>query len=267
MVHEAPEKELDELTSVQVFGTRPGTERFARFCPDADRLGETRFIADRAAVGYRCGPGLMAQAFSTAEVWFDEATGVLLQGGPLHATNVKVRPRVDGSTFSTQPAKGVEVTVYPATESVYGQQAPGFELPLDERGPDEQGGTVRLSDYQGRPVVLVPFSSDLYFGPGHECPDCFPSLVTLLEMTDGGTNPDVLAIQSGEVMRAGRPPAPLGVTVVLLDDPRFTVREKYDLSMGHHMAFVFIDRQGRIQHVVDHQATRTDLRAGLNSVR
>jgi peroxiredoxin len=267
VLYEVPDEDLDELLSVQVLGVRVGTERFARFCPDADRLAESRSIAARAAVGYQCGPGQLAESFSTGEVWFDQATGVLLQAGPFHATSVTIRPEVTRETFSTKPPQGVRVTVHPATEEAYGQKAPAFELHLDKEGAKEGSGTIRLSDYQGTPVVLVPFSSDLYFGPGHDCPECFPSLVTLLGMTDGGTSPDVLAIQSGPVERAGRPPAPPGVDVTVLDDPEFTIRREYGLSMGHHMALVFIDGKGLIRHVIDHRATHEDLQAGLKSIR
>jgi peroxiredoxin len=261
LLFEAPEEHPDELTWLQVLGGRVGTEGFARFCPGADRLAESRSIADRPAVGYRCGPGPLEEVFSTGEAWFDQATGVLLEAGRYHATSVTTDPEVDSETFSTEPPEGADVTVYPAKEGTYGQKAPGFELKLDEGG-----GTVRLSDYRGKPVVLVPFSSDLYFGPGYECPDCFPSLEALLEMTDGGTDPSVLAIQSGEVVREGRPPAPPGVTLTLLDDPKSTIHQTYGLSMGHQMAFVFIDGRGLIRHVIDDKATREDFEAGLDSI-
>jgi peroxiredoxin len=261
LLFEAPDEHPDELTGLQVLGVRVGSERFARFCPGADRLAESRSVADRPAVGYQCGPGPLEQVLSTREAWFDQATGVLLEAGPFHATSITTDPELDSETFSTEPPEGAEVTVYPAKGSRYGQKAPAFELYLEEGG-----GSVRLSDYRGKPVVLVPFSSDLYFGPGYECPDCFPSLVTLLEMTDGGTNPSVLAIQSGEVVREGRPPAPPGVTLTLLDDPTLTIRQQYGLSMGHQMAFVFIDEQGLVRHVIDHKATREDFETGLNSI-
>jgi peroxiredoxin len=87
--------------------------------------------------------------------------------------------------------------VHSAAETSYGQKAPAFGLPRTGKPAGEGGGVVRLSDYRGTPVVLVPFSSDLYFGPGYGCPDCFPSLVRLLQMTSSGTNPNVLAVQSG----------------------------------------------------------------------
>jgi len=263
VVYEEPSEHPDEFAFTELFLMRPEDGILARLCGDPVALTETRTILERDAVGYRCAAKsfVTEEFFDADEVWFDQATGLLVEAGRLRATRLTPDPKMDEDQFSTEPPDGADVTVYPAKESTYGQKAPGFELHLDEGGD-----TVRLSDYSGKPVVLVPFSSDLYFGPGYECPDCFPSLVTLLEMTDGGTNPTVLAIQSGPVVREGRPPAPPGVTLTLLDDPKITIQEKYGLSMGHHMAFVFIDGQGLIRHVIDHEATREDFQAGLKSI-
>lgn len=90
----------------------PGSARLAEACPGAQPLG-TRSILGRTAVGYRCGRS-HAEMVTARQMWVDRTTGLVLQAGRLVADEVDPHPRIDSSTFSTTPPKGVEVRHFPA---------------------------------------------------------------------------------------------------------------------------------------------------------
>jgi outer membrane lipoprotein-sorting protein len=259
MLYEAPEEHRDVFGMVQGWLLDPGSDTFAKSCPQPQPITTTRTIADRTAVGYTChratGQGGM---FTGAEIWLDQATGLLLKQGLLEADKVNATPRVDASTFSTEPPPGVQVDVYAAKHSPGGkqQQAPGFTLQLLD------GGTVDLNDLAGKPFVLAFFTSDLYFDPnGEVCARCIPALLAVQQLTQDGTRPRVLAVQTGDEGKPGYPLVPDGVELTVGRDSTGTLQHRYGLS--HQVGFAFVGSDGTIDRLYDGPATDQQLRDAL----
>ena len=263
ILYEAPEEHPDALDQVTGWRLDPTSAAFARDCPSAARIGR-RTILGRTAVGYRCGAVHTSQLDRGARnLWLDEETGLLLVDPPLSATAIDESPTVTGSTFSTRPPAGSEVTVYgPRKAKEDGQhgRAPGFSL---ER---LHGGTARLADYAGRPVVLAFFASDLVYDPaGEECHRCIPSLLDLQRETSGGTHPAVLAVQGGDRGKPGHLLVPDGVRLPVANDPGFDVQHAYGLE--GRVAFAFVGADGTVHQVIDGPATGQQLRTALDGLR
>jgi peroxiredoxin len=137
-----------------------------------------------------------------------------------------------------------------------------------ERAPDFSlerldGGTARLADYRGRPLVLAFFSSSIADDPhGEECRRCTPALLTLQRETSGGAHPAVLAVQGGDRGKPGYPLVPEGVRLPVANDPGFDVEHAYGLS--GQVAFAFIGSDGKVHQVIDGPGTDQQLRAALD---
>ena len=262
ILYEAPDEHPDALQTITSIRVEPGSRAFRADCPSAAPLGQ-KTILRRTALGYRCG------AIHTAEydrgarsIWLDKETGLLLDDPPMTVTAIKENPVITRSTFSTRPPEGSEVTVYAARRSAGGQvkKAPDFSLQrLD-------GGTARLADYAGEPLVLAFFSSDIVYDPqGEECPRCIPALLTLQRDTSAGRRPAVLAVQGGDRGKPGHPLVPAGLRLPVANDPGFDVEHAYGLS--ERVAFAFIGADRGIHQVIDEAATDRQLRAALDRLR
>ena len=99
---------------------------------------------------------------------------------------------------------------------VTGDPAPDFAL------PDENGDTVRLSDYSGRKVVV-------YFYPADDTPGCTKEACQFTEhygdFADAGT--EVLGISPDGADKHRKFREKYGLKVRLLSDPGHTVMESY----------------------------------------
>jgi peroxiredoxin len=257
-LYEAPE-EHPELAAVTSFWVDPTSGRFKRDCPSSADLGQ-KAVLGRTVVGYHCGAIHTPQYDRGArDIWVDQATGLLLVDPPMRATAVKENPAIAKGTFSTRPPKGSQVTVFAARRKPDGlpKRAPGFSLErLD-------GGTARLTDYTGRPVVLAFFDSSIAFDPdGDACRRCIPALLTLQRETSDGTHPAVLAIQGGDKGKPGYPQVPEGLRLRVANDPGFDVEHAYELS--EQVAFAFIGSDGKVHQLIDGAATDQRLRAALD---
>ncbi|RYP88780.1 redoxin domain-containing protein [Nocardioides guangzhouensis] len=258
ILYEAPEEHPDALDQVTGWRVDPTSATFESTCPSAAPIGH-RTILGRTAVGYRCGPIHTPQYDREARsIWLDEKAGLLLVDPPISATAIEEHPVITRSTFSTRPPAGSEVTVYGAKEGE-GQpgRAPGFRLErLD-------GGTARLADYAGRPVVLAFFASDIVFDPaGEECRRCIPSLLDLQRETSGGAHPAVLAVQGGDRGKPGHLMVPRGLRLPVANDPGYDVQHSYGLEQ--RVGFAFIAADGTLRQVIDGPATAPQLRAALD---
>jgi thioredoxin-dependent peroxiredoxin len=97
-----------------------------------------------------------------------------------------------------------------------GDAAPDFELPTDK------GGTVRLSDFKGRPVVL-------YFYPADDTPGCTTEAIdftaALPEFEAAGAV--VVGVSPDTVESHDRFKAKHGLKVILAADPDHKVSDRY----------------------------------------
>ena len=215
-LYETPEEHPEEFAPVSGTFTPPDSAEFEKGCPSATIVGHKRILG-RTAVGYHCASHYLADGsgFSARVDWLDQKTSILLQSGQFHATSFDEHPHLDASSFSTEPPAGAKVAVYAAQVRPGDppKKAPGFELTRVPKpgGGGDAGGTLSLSDYEHQPLVLAFFSSDLAFDPeGETCPGCVDSVLTLQQLTDGGTSPAVLAVQGGEAGKPGLPADPQG---------------------------------------------------------
>ena len=260
---EAPEEHPDMFGTVSGVLAAPDSAEFAKGCRSATEVGHKRILG-RTAVGYHCAAHFLADGSGTSAytAWLDEKTHVLLQGGGFHATSFEEHPSITAATFSTKPPAGAEVEVY-AAQKRPGHRAPNFEL--KRVTGSRAGDTVRLSDYAHRPLVLAFFASDLAFDTtGETCHGCVHSLLTLQRLTDGGTDPAVLAIQEGEVGKPGLPLVPDGLEVDVVNDSGLDVQHSYGLS--ELIGFVFIGSDGRVQHAFDRALSDHELSEALDEL-
>jgi peroxiredoxin Q/BCP len=97
-----------------------------------------------------------------------------------------------------------------------GDKAPDFTL------PDEHGGSVGLSDYAGRRVVV-------YFYPADDTPGCTKEACQFSDLLTGFTTSsvDVIGISPDDAKSHARFRAKHGLKVILLSDPTHAVMEAY----------------------------------------
>ncbi len=97
-----------------------------------------------------------------------------------------------------------------------GEKAPGFSL------PDEEGGTVSLSDYAGRRVVV-------YFYPADDTPGCTKEACQFSDLFEEfrSAGADVVGISPDGAASHRRFIEKHGLTVKLLSDPSHEVMEAY----------------------------------------
>lgn len=259
-LYESADQHPDQLEVVTEWRQQRDSAAFEKGCRSARVVGHKKILG-RSAVGYHCAAVHNRDGSSmSAFVQWRDATGLLLQAGNLHATAIDDSPRVSGETFSTRPPTRAKVAVHAAKpEPGQARSAPDFHL------KKLSGGTVGLSDFAGRPLVLAFFSSDIVFDTqGEECRRCLPAMLALQRDTSGGTEPAVLAVQGGEKGKPGDPLVPEGLHLVVANDPGFDVQLSYGLS--GLVGFAFIGSDGKIDEVFDTPPTDAQLRAALKSL-
>jgi hypothetical protein len=118
-VWEAPNKHTDDIPGVTstvkyLWSTAPG--------PGCTDLKTTKLIIGRTADGYRCVVATPEPEGPTAtEVWVDQATGIQLSSCAIpcgtfvemKAEKLVLNPKIDATTFSTQPPADAKVQVIP----------------------------------------------------------------------------------------------------------------------------------------------------------
>ena len=126
-----------------------------------------------------------------------------------------------------------------------GRPAPDFELQSDE------GETVRLSDFRGRPVVL-------YFYPKDDTPGCTTEACEFRDAYDvfRERGAEVLGVSPDDVASHGKFKSKYGLPFTLLADPDHQVAEKYGVwtertrygkkYMGINRSTFIIDRDGNV---------------------
>ena len=130
-----------------------------------------------------------------------------------------------------------------------GQKAPDFELETDE------GGTIRLSDLRGKPVVL-------YFYPRDDTPGCTAQARAIRdawsEFRDRGAV--VLGVSPDTVASHRKFKQKYGLPFTLLADPDHTVAEQYGVwqeksyagrtYMGIHRSTFVIAPDGTVEQAL-----------------
>src|SRR4051794_7216064 len=266
-LYEAAKEHPYPFGAVSSLFEEPSSARFAKGCPSATVVGR-KTILGRNVVGYHCA----AQHFGDGRVnfahvdWRDHRTGLLLQSGHLHATSIDDHPRITASTFSTQPPAGAKVAVYAAQKQPGGtlKQAPDFQLKrVAGTGGD---GTIGLSDYPHRPLVLAFFVSDLTFDPtGESCHGCVRALLGLQGLTDGGTDPAVLAVQEGDPGKPGYPLIPKGLRLPVVGDSGFDLQ--HSLGLSGQVGFAFIGSDKKVLRLNNKAPTDQQLSDALRALR
>ena len=260
ILYDAPAEHPDQFSMVSDVLSAPGSAAFADRCPSARLVGR-RTMLGRDAVGYHCAAQHHADGSSESggTGWFDRKTGLPLFTGHGQSTTIDEHPHITGETFSTEPPAGAKVEHFAARPR--GRPAPDFHLKRVDTD-----GTVRLSDYANRPLVLAFFSSDIYFDQqGEECRRCLPALLDLQRLSSGGTRPAVLAVQEGEEGKPGYPLIPDGLRLPVGNDPGFDVARSYGVE--NQVAFALIGSDGTVHQVIDRAPSTRDLEHALTVLK
>jgi peroxiredoxin Q/BCP len=129
-----------------------------------------------------------------------------------------------------------------------GEAAPDFTLPADD------GGTVRLSDLRGKPVVL-------YFYPQDDTPGCTKEACAFRDRSADFEERGavVLGVSPDDVASHGRFRDKFTLNFPLLADAGHQVAERYGAwreknlygkkSMGIQRSTFLIDREGKVRKV------------------
>jgi peroxiredoxin len=267
-LYEAAGEHPEQLQAVTSWRSTPGSASFEQTCRAARVVGH-KTVLGRRAVGYHCGARHYSDGSSESAsvVWLDQATGLLLQAGGLHATSIDESPAITDATFSTTPPPGAEVERHAAKKpfSGGGKAAPDFRLKRLDLRSNRQHGSAALADYAGKPLVLAFFASDIVFDTsGEECGRCAPSLLALQRETAGGTSPSVLAIQVGEWGKPGYPLVPDGLRLDVANDPTGDVQLSYGLSGW--VGFAFVGSDGTVRQLFDKPPTDRQLQEALDAL-
>jgi peroxiredoxin len=264
-LYEKPEEHPDQFAVSDLF-TAPGSAEFAKGCPSAKPLGHKRILG-RNAAGYHCAAHFLADGSGTFAFteWLDQKTNVLLESDQIHATSFDEHPDITAATFSTTAPAGAKVAVYAARQHAGDPPKKAAAFDLNRVTGTSGTGTVSLSDYTDKPVVLAFFSSDLAFGD-EDCAGCLDALAALTQLTHGGTNPAVLAVQDGEEGKPGYPLIPKGLHVdVVVNDPASDVQHAYGLD--GQVGFAFIGADGKVHQVFNKAPTDQQLKDAVDAIR
>ena len=158
------------------------SDLFLQICPNPDPAG-TRTILGREAVGYACTWKDADEGMDQPEkIWLDKATRMLLEYGPMKATEFVVDPKIDEKTFSTKPPAGADVHVVKAT----GKGPPPPDQGEDEPAPEDALATIASTS----PIPIY------YLGPEFE--GTALSDVSIWDDVSGSEVPGDLSIDDGQ---------------------------------------------------------------------
>jgi peroxiredoxin len=264
-LYDAPEEHRDQYEVVTGWTATPNSAEFAKNCHSAKVIGH-QTVLGRPTVGYHCAARHYADgsSMSAQVMWLDQATGVMLKSGALHATVFDQHPHLTADTFDTEPPAGAKVEHYAAQgdTSAGGKSAPNFHLRnVRDTGPR----TVSLADYAHRPVVLAFFASDLAFSSETDSPHELGSLRSLDRLTSAGTEPAVLGIQGGDQGKPGLPLIPKNMPYTIVNDPGLDVQHAYGLS--NQVGYALIGSDGKVHQVFDNPPTDQRLQEALDKLK
>jgi len=128
---------------------------------------------------------------------------------------------------------------------VLGKTTPNFALP-----DITNGRLVKLSDYQGQPVLLA-FTR--IFTENQYCPFCYPHIIELNEKYEQFTSRgiEVLMISSTDERQSQIVVKDLGIKLPLLSDPSCQVFRNYKVgqALGAPLPAQFVlDKHGKLQY-------------------
>ena len=162
----------------------PDSDLLLRACPNPDPAG-TRTILGREAVGYACTWKDSDEAMDQPEkIWLDKATRMLLESGPMKATEFVVDPEIDEKTFSTKPPAGADVHVVKAT----GKTPPPPGQGEDEPAPEDALATIASTS----PIPIY------YLGPEFE--GTRMSDVSIWDDDSGSEVPGDMSVDEGQTL-------------------------------------------------------------------
>src|SRR5919202_6309470 len=124
-----------------------------------------------------------------------------------------------------------------------GKPAPDFEL------RDDEGRTVKLSDFRGRPVVL-------YFYPKDDTPGCTAQACGIRDAFDDfrASGAEVLGVSADDVASHQRFKAKYSLPFTLLADPERHLAEPYGVSQegksSYERSTFVIDADGNVKKVM-----------------
>jgi hypothetical protein len=251
-LYDVPSEHPDQFNVLRSYLPDPGAAFLKQQCTDVTVVGHKQ-VNGQSATGYRCPAqhhpdGSSQSAFT---VWIDDSTGLTVPSSSSSHLTVRRGVHVDASTFSTEPPPGAEVTHY-------GPEKVAKAAPFTLKRRD--GSTVALSDYHGKPLVLVFASSDLAFAPEDD-PEAFAALRAVASQTSGGRKPSVLLIQFGD---EGKPGFPLKLPGVGLDtalDPSAQVESAYGLD--GQLALAFVGSDGSVHRTFNRAPSADLIRSAL----
>ena len=256
-LYEAPTEHADALSAALTWRPDPAAASFGEGCPRAVELGAGTVLG-RPAHGYRCAAEHSRDMSSSAyTMWLDDRTGVLLKAPFVSATDITEGVPVGSTTFSTTPPARAEVRVVGphGTSGGTPREAPPFTLPLTD------GGVATSAGYAGRPLVLVFWASDLFFGERDECPRCQHLFRTLHDLTSRPQGPAVLVVVTGDPGKSGYPLLPKGPELPTANDPGEDVKDAYGMTDLAGVALV--DSQGHLVRAYDRPPSDEQLRSAL----
>ena len=161
----------------------PDSDLLLRVCPSPDAAG-TRTILDREAVGYACTWKDPDEGMDQPEkIWLDKATRMLLEYGPMKATEFVVDPEIAENTFSTKPPDGADVHVVKATG-----KTPPPDQGEDEPAPEDALATIASTS----PIPIY------YLGP--EFAGATMSDVSIWDDDSGSEVPGDMSIDEGQTL-------------------------------------------------------------------
>ena len=162
----------------------PDSDLFLRTCPSPDAAG-TRTILGREAVGYACIWKDSDEGMDQPEkIWLDKATRMLLEYGPMKATEFVVDPEIDDRTFSTKPPAGADVHVVKAT---------GKRPPPPDQGEDDPAPEDALATIASKSSIPI-----YYLGPEFEGTSM--SDVSIWDDDSGSEVPGDMSIDEGQTL-------------------------------------------------------------------
>ena len=212
-LYEKPEEHPNQFARLDMF-TAPGSPEFAKGCQSAKPFDTSASsVATLSATTARPTSSPTGAAPSRSPMARPEdqrSAGVL----PASRHVVRRAPRHHCSKL-LHPAPAARRCGVCRTQHASDAPKKAPDFALNHVKGTSGTGTVSLSDYTHKPLVLAFFSSDLAFGTRTALDVWTPMALT--QLTHDGTNPAVLAVQTEKQAKPGYPliPKSLDVDVVV----------------------------------------------------